>query len=440
MRPRSQLGRSRVRRIAELGRHPVARNAASLYAAQAARFAIPVALVPFLARILRPEAFGRLAAAQSLAAMLAILSEFGFAVTATRDVARVRSSPGALSEIAAGVLGAKLVLASLVVAAGAALLIAVPSLASHPSFLWGACLVALGQGAAPTWFFQGTERLGLPTAVDLCGSGVAVVAVFACVRRPEQAAWVLYFSGAAAILASLANHLRMYKEVKFKIPSWRSTATMLRRSVAIFTIRASTALYTTANVFLLGLFMPAAAVADFAGSEKIVRVAVTGFFPANQALFPRIAQIAGVDRALALRYAVRVVAVAAAAAALGAAAIFAAAPWIVRVALGPGYGPAVHLLRWFSGLIPLIAATSATCTLALFPIGRDWNVNALGIAGAAVDILAIVTLVPRYGALGMVWAQLASEGAALAAALFFLSRAWAALPRGLAASAGGREE
>ena len=73
--------------------NPLVENAAALYAVQLAGYVLPLITVPFLARVLRPDGFGLLALAQSLALWLSILLEYGFNLSATRAVAAPRMTP-----------------------------------------------------------------------------------------------------------------------------------------------------------------------------------------------------------------------------------------------------------------------------------------------------------------------------------------------------------
>src|SRR3981189_3095067 len=88
-------------------RHPVARNALALYGIQVAGYVIPLLTIPYLARVLHPQGFGLLLFAQSFAMWASVVIEYGFNLSATRDVARNRASNSMLAEIAAGGLGAK---------------------------------------------------------------------------------------------------------------------------------------------------------------------------------------------------------------------------------------------------------------------------------------------------------------------------------------------
>ena len=88
----------------------MAKNTLALYALQFAGYVIPLVTLPYLARVLRAEGFGLLLFAQSFALWGSIIFEYGFNLSASREVAQNRGSRDALATTAAGVLGAKLLL------------------------------------------------------------------------------------------------------------------------------------------------------------------------------------------------------------------------------------------------------------------------------------------------------------------------------------------
>lgn len=387
----------------------MAHNIAALYAAQIAAYLLPLITVPYLARVLGPEGFGEVAFAQSFAAWSALIVEFGFAYSATRDLARLRRDPLAVAELAAGVLGAKLLL---VVGLAAAVMAAAQWVAAfhgHVEYLIGAGFLAVAQGFSPLWYFQGIERMGLATLRDVCGRGLAVLAIFAFVRGAGDGPKVLYFAAAGAAAAAVANYRRLYQDVRFVAPQWRQSLTTVRKASALFLFRASVSLYTSANVFILGLFVPAFQVADYAGAEKIVRAFLGLVSPVTQAVYPRVSNLALNDPPAASKWIKRTLGVLVCFAGLAAICLAAVAPWLIRLLLGPGYEGAVPLLRLLAVVLPLVAASGVLGVLWMLPLQMDKWFNAIICAGGAVNIALAIPLVPRIGTIGMAFSVVGTE-------------------------------
>ena len=133
----------------------LARNAIGLYAAYAGNILAPIVTIPYLARVLGPEAWGTLAAAQAFGFYLYGVVNYGFDWSATREVARYRVSQDNLAEIVRGMLGARLLLVAGACVSCALLQGVLPNLGSHRLLFWAAIFEALARSVTPMWYFQG---------------------------------------------------------------------------------------------------------------------------------------------------------------------------------------------------------------------------------------------------------------------------------------------
>jgi hypothetical protein len=91
-------------------KHPLVKNALLLYVVQFSSYLFPLATLPFLSRVLHPEKFGLVVFSQAFVWYFLTLSDYGFALTATRKVAAHRDESEELSRIFSSVMGAKLLL------------------------------------------------------------------------------------------------------------------------------------------------------------------------------------------------------------------------------------------------------------------------------------------------------------------------------------------
>jgi PST family polysaccharide transporter len=387
----------------------LARNALTLYGAQAAAYAIPLLTLPFLARVLRPEAWGLLLFSQSFAAALMLLVEYGFTLSATRAVARLREDDGALARLVGEVQLSKALLCACacVIAGGVGVL--VPSFRAHPWLLVWATLWAVGQGMSPLWYFQGQERLSRPALTELAMRAAAAAAVFPLVRGPGDAWMVLALQAVTSWIAVGVTTAWMYREVRRVRAPFAAAVRMLRASAELFVFRGAGGLYTVGNPFLLGVLAGPAAVALYGGGERIMRAAVNLLAPASQALFPRVSYLMANDRARGDRL-VRVSLLAMAGVGTVLSGVLAlSAPLVVPLLLGPGYEQVVPVLRVLAVLPLLIGVNTALCVQWALPLGLDRAV-VWAVAGAAVvNTVFALLAVPAYGAVGMAWGLVAAE-------------------------------
>lgn len=191
-------------KVERVWRSPTMRNLFYLYAVQAANYLFPLITLPYLARILGPEGFGKLALAQALLQYLYLVLEYGFQFTATREVARSRGNRTELGAIVAGVLHARACFFS-PCALGVGMGWAIPLLRGDTPLILGALLGAIGQGFNPLWFFQGLERMGRVALLELVVRGGTTLGVFLLVRTPQDVAVPIYLQAVSYWLSAFGG-------------------------------------------------------------------------------------------------------------------------------------------------------------------------------------------------------------------------------------------
>jgi PST family polysaccharide transporter len=353
--------------------------------------------------------WGLVAFAQAFASWVALVGEYGFSLSATREVARHRGSRHKLTQILAGVLGAKVLLAAVSVTVAIAARWSVPIFREHPALLWSGMFWALAQVFSMMWYFQGLERMRLLASLDISAKALATVGVFLLVRRPEDAWRVLALQGCGFCMSSAVSLALVYRQLPFRLPDLSSVWEALRMGWSMFLFRGSVSLYTTGNAFVLGLFVSPQFVGYYAGAEKISRAFLGLLNPISQTLYPRLSHLAhhAQNRAAHLaRISLTVMGVGGATIGFF---VFLLAPLLVRLILGNGFEPAMAVLRVLSLLVPLVAFGNVFGIQWMLPLGLDRAFNQIILFAGLINLSLALILAPLYTDLGMAWAVVIAE-------------------------------
>jgi len=385
------------------------RSALGLYAIQASSWLLPLATIFFLARRLGPEHWGLLVFMQSAAAYVIFLVSYGFTYSATREVARNRADPDRLAAILAGVLGAKVTLAilSLMIVIPASFL--VPAIHRSQSLLWPTMLWALAWAFSASWYYQGLERIGVAAGCEASARVLSLAGILALVRSPADTWKVLAIQGGLLFAAVLVEMALAYRQVHFQMPTPRLVWHTLRWGWSMFLLGGALSLYTIGNGFILGLFASSTVVGYYMGAERISKNFATLLSPITQAVFPGTSHLAGHARGEAARLTRTSLFVMGGAGCAIGILVFFGAPFLVSVVLGPGFEPAVVVLRILACLPPLIVASNVLAVQWMLALGLDRLVNTLMFAAGVLNVLLAVALVPRYMHVGMAIAVVAAE-------------------------------
>ena len=393
----------------KLTESPVARNSAALYGVQVCRKVFPLITIPYLMRTLKAGGWGTVAFVLSLSELVALMVEFGFNLSATREISQKRDQKVACGEIVAGVLGAQAVLASLGV--GVALLISryFPLLRDNPKLLLAGLVYAVAQGCTPLWFFQGLERMRLAAALEVSAKCLMLTGVFCLVRTPGDGWKVVVLQAAATGVSTISGIVLALGSFTVRLPNRALVAGALQRGWPMFVFRSAESLYGVGNSFLLGLFAAPTIVGYFAAAEKISKAVFGLLNPVREALYPRLSYLVASAEAEAAKLARVGIAIMTAAGALLALGVVAFAPALIRILGGREFEPAVPILRILGALPFVLSITYSVGLQWLLPLGRDRDVNRVVLRGGAINLAASFLLAPRLGAAGMALSVVASE-------------------------------
>ena len=123
--------------------HPAERrvvmgNVASLTSLQAITYVLPVIIMPYLFRIIGPEKFGLIAFAQAFVQYFAIITDYGFGISATKEISLCREERRKVSCVFSSVITVKILLAVLSLLALGLLRLALLALGLLLLGVWGA--------------------------------------------------------------------------------------------------------------------------------------------------------------------------------------------------------------------------------------------------------------------------------------------------------------
>lgn len=403
----------------------VGKNALSLYSIQFANYLLPLITVPYLVRVLEAERFGTLAFGQGLMAYFSALVSYGFDWSATRKISVERDRADVVSRVTANVWGAKLLLCLLSFLSLLLLIQLVPRVREVSTLMIVLFGGVLGSVFFPTWLFQGLERMGPISAINLSLRALVVVGMFILVRKPQD--FIIYagLSSSAAIIAGLAGigvAFHMF-DLRLTLPTWAGIWESLREGWVLFLSNSAIVFYTSGNAFILGLMASDTMVGYFTAGEKIVRAAVNLLGPLSQALFPRFSRLAEESKTRALHWGRKLLFAMGGTGLLMSVITFVAAGLVVRVVLGSNYQSSVSVVRILALLPFLVAMSSVLGVQLMIPFGREKAVLFVVLGAGCLNVALASLLAPLWKADGMALSVLVAECFVTVAQFAYLWRA-----------------
>ena len=393
----------------------------SFSAIQAAQLLLPLLALPWLARVLEPEAFGLLMYMSVISVIIGLIMDWGFALGAVRKAAASRGQERALADLLGQVLSAKILLMAGCLLGSLALLPLLPHASAHPGAYGIAVLAGLGRGVNPTWFFQGIgEGMRRMACWDVCSSALVLVLTFVCVHAAVD--WPRYlmltaFCKGLAYLWLTMGLTRRYRISLSLIEGWRA----LRRTKILFASVLSALIYNNGAQLVLGFFLSPAQMGMLVATDKIVRAVVSVSNPVTHTLFPEICALRGAQSGQAARMLRWSLAGTVLVMLCATALVWLFAPLLVRIALGPAYSGTVPVLRVMAFLVPILACNFVLGTQTLVSFGQEKALTITQAVAGALSLPAAAFLGHYWGLTGGACLPLLVEGG------IFFGLAWSVL-------------
>ena len=275
-------------------RKTVIENFVSLSSLQSINYILPVVVLPYLIRIIGFEKFGLIAFAQALVQYFTILTDYGFSLTATREISLCRHEKDRVCTIFSTVMTIKMILAAV------SFLILLGLVYFIPKFKEDWLVYILSFGAVigntlfPVWLFQGQEKMRFISIINITAGMIYAIAIFVLIKNPGDYLLAPILSSTFYLTTGIIGLYIAFKkfDLEFVLQGYSHIAKELRVGWHMFISVVSINAYTTTRVFAVGLLTHNALTGYYAIGEKIANAFQT--FPLDslsQAIYPRLSNI-----------------------------------------------------------------------------------------------------------------------------------------------------
>ncbi|MPL77455.1 putative O-antigen transporter [bioreactor metagenome] len=231
-------------------------NFAYLTLLQVAGYIFPLITLPYLARVIGVDSFGKIAFAAAIIGWFQTVADWGFNYTATRDVAKNREDKEKVSQIFSNVLWARCILTLFSFILLIILILLVPKFQEISLLLLITFLMIPGHILFPDWFFQAMEKMKYITILNLISKLLFTIAVFVFIKeKSDFILQPLFVSLGFVVSGIIAMYYILVRwEIKLQKPNIKEIRLTIKNSTDIFINNLMPNLYNSFSTFLLGMF------------------------------------------------------------------------------------------------------------------------------------------------------------------------------------------
>lgn len=386
-------------------------NVLSLLAYRGTSFIFPLVTLPYLARTLGVEHMGLLALGLACVMYCSTISDWGFNVYTTKDIAQHRDDKQRVTQLFWSTFNAKLILGCSTLTV--LLLATWFNPAWHPLFfiVLANASVLFGQLLSFGWLMQGFEKLGKTSIISTLGQFCSIPLTFLLVKTPDDTWLAALIPGVVAfvtaiITMSLVVQMRVIGFYRFEP---REIMQRIKDSLHVFLAIFGANMFNNINVLILASMTSTYMVGLYNGADRLKKAANSLPEQIGNAFFPRVSHLFYKDRAAAIAATRRSISLSFLISLFIVVFTFFFADYVVRILLGAAFHDSANVLR--------VAVCGFIFGNISYPAGLQILIP-FGLAKQRMHVMFIVGLINipiccllawQYGAIGAASSLVLSE-------------------------------
>ena len=387
------------------------KNFVSLVILQGANYILPLVTLPYLVRVLGVANFGLLAFATAFVYYFNVIVEYGFNLSATRDISIHKEDTARINEIVNRVFTTKIYLFIAVAFVFLSAVFGFEQLRQNALIYSLTFGTILGQMLFAQWFFQGIEEMQYITFLNIFSKVLYTLGVFLFVRLQEDVWLVPLLNLVSTVLVGAVSvWLLIFKYgLRPRLSGLDTVIEEIKSGWHIFSAQLFTLIYTNSVIVILGIFSNATVVGYYAIADRVVKIVVSIFGPFQGAFYPYINKVIAASHTEAVSKLRRLTLYAAVAMGIASVAIFFLAKYIVFLIAGAYIAESERILRILAPLPLVLTLAKIFSFNYLISFGYKEFLPKIYFATAIVSIVSFLIVVPTYQAVGMAYCVLSSE-------------------------------
>jgi len=376
------------------------RNILSLSAVQIANNVLPLLSVPVISRIIGPDKFGSINFAASFIGYFVLLIGYGFDLSATRKISRdpfnIENRNRVFSEVF--YIQSILLLVSGLIFSW--LLYTIPQFKLESLLMIFSFLMCISTVFTQNWLFLAMQDMPKVAFFNLITKLLFTVFILLLVKQKSDYVLQPLIIGCIQIGVSLASFIWAFKkyQLKFVKVPFLATLRLLWTERMIFFSLVVVNLFTSTNIFILGLYQSPTQVGYFSAGQKLIMIVQTILTtPLSQALYPYIGKSFGESKEAGIKMVQKLLPIVLMLTGAAVLAILILGPYLIRLFYGEKFYPAIPVLYILMFLPLIICFSNLMGIQIMLNMKMDKVFFRITACGAAVSIFLNLMMIKKWG-------------------------------------------
>ena len=375
-------------------------NIVALFSLKGIEYIISFITLPYLLHVLGPSRYGAVVFAQSLIAYGNIMVDYGFNITAPKDVARAEKSQ--IRVEFSSIFIAKIVLLIITLIIITFLLIILDEKLDTLLIL---CVTPslIGNAIFPIWYYQGIQKMKYITIFNVFARMFSVLGIFVLVKNSSDYCIAALIQSITPLLAGVLSVLYLLKNNfnLFCVPKYGDIKKKYSDGWDVFISTVFINIYTSSNIVILRILTNDVYVGYYSAANKIIEVLKGGLTPVSNAIFPHVSILAEKSRDDAIIFLQRAVRILGGISLILSIVMFVFADEIVELIMGDAYEYSVEILKIISFLPFVVSLSNVFGIQTMIAFGMQRMFSYILMVSAILNFLLVFPLISYFQAIGL---------------------------------------
>ena len=264
------------------------KNSLYLFSVQGVNYLLTFLTIPYLVRIIGIDNFGVIAFATSIMAYFILIIDYGFNLSATRQISINASDVISQNKIYTSITFIKLILSIVCLSIIILLICSFDKFYEYKVIYIYATICAMCQVLYTNWLYQGHEDMKFMSVINILSRILYVIAIFCLIKTKDDFVYILLINAISLMVFGIISQIIIRKKynIKFVNCNIKDIRKQLTEGWYVFYSSVSSSLYTTSATFILGMNSSYTTVGYFSAADKIIQATKGIYFPISQAFYP----------------------------------------------------------------------------------------------------------------------------------------------------------
>lgn len=402
----------------------VLHNVTSLSGLQVVTYFFPIIILPYLFRVVGPEKFGLICFAQALVQYFMILTDYGFSVSATREISLCIDNKKKVCNVISAVMTIKVILAFISLILLGIIIYLVPRFKTDWMVYALSFGVVIGNTLFPAWFFQGSENMKYTAKLNIIGEFAYAFGIFLFIHSPNDFILVPTITSLSALFTGLLGQYILFARfgLTFQLPKTKDLYEQMQAGWNVFVSVVAINAYTNTRIFAVGLLTNNTLTGFYSIADKIANAVQTfPLYAFSQAIFPRLSNLYPKNKLKAFQIMNQVQLITVMISLIFLPLIFLLAPFIVKLVCGGSYPAAILTLRFLLVSVFFISSNAFRVQF-LLVCGKTEIYKRIHITMAAIGLPLLIIFIYNFSYVGAAMATVIIEASVFTMTYFTVKK------------------